>query len=160
MLELTKKYEEIMKEIENEISDEKKFQFVNKKIAEISMLQMEIVNEMVEIVKTKIENMENVQASIEKKVNQIQTSIAGIESDIYEDSFDFEIVCPYCNNEFTADIESKSEIRCPECENVIELDWNAQDGHSGCSGSCSTCSSTCGESFFSDMDEDDEDEDM
>ena len=156
MSDLTKKFQEIMKDIENNISDEKQFEYINKKIAEISMLHMDIIDEMANIIKNKIENIEKVQSSIENKVTKIETSIAGIESDIYEDSFDFEIVCPYCNNEFTADIESKSDIRCPECNNVIELDWNG-DETTGCSGSCSSCGSNCSGSF---LDDDDLDEDF
>ena len=164
MSDLTKRFQEIMKDIENNISDEKQLEYINKKIAEISMLHMDIIDEMANIIKNKIENIEKVQSSIENKVTKIETSIAGIESDIYEDSFDFEIVCPYCNNEFTADIESKSDIRCPECNNVIELDWNG-DETTGCSGSCSSCGSNCGGSFLDDdLDEDfnnhDDDDDM
>lgn len=163
MSDLTKRFQDIMKDIENNISDEQQLQYVNKKITEISMLHMELIDEMADIIKNKIENFEKVQNSMDIKINKIQSSIAGIESDIYEDNYDFEIVCPYCNTEFTADIESKSDIRCPECNNVIELDWNVEE-NSGCSGSCSSCSSKCGESFLDDEDykceEDDEDDDM
>ena len=50
----------------------------------------------------------------------------------------------------------KSDIRCPECNNVIELDWNG-DETTGCSGSCSSCGSNCSGSF---LDDDDLDEDF
>ena len=33
----------------------------------------------------------------------------------------------------------KDEIECPECHNVIELDWNEEH----CSGSCSHCMENC-----------------
>ena len=57
-------------------------------------------------------------------MDEMSTILRNISNDIYEDEDDFEIVCPYCNFEFIADIdESKTEIICPECENVIELDW-------------------------------------
>ena len=78
------------------------------------------------------------------------------EKDIYdEDGFDFEIVCPYCNYEFIIDLdENKSEIECPECKNMIELDWtgNINDEKSGCQGSCHGCIG-CG-------DENEEEDDM
>lgn len=161
MSDLTTRFQEIMKEIENNISNEKEREFINKKITEISMLYMEVFSGMNEVIQTKITNIEKVQSSIETKVNKIETSIAGIENDIYDDGFDFEIICPYCNKEFTADIESKSDIRCPECQNVIELDWNADEG--GCSGSCSTCNSNCGaemlDNFIEEI-EQEEDDDM
>jgi len=154
MSDLTTRFQDIMKDIENNISNEKDLEFINKKITEISMLYMEILSGMNDVIQNKIDNIEKVQSSIEKKVNKIQTSIAGIENDIYDDGYDFEIICPYCNNEFTADIESKSDIRCPECQNVIELDWTGEEG--GCSGSCSSCSSNCG-SMMEDYEDDDED---
>ena len=154
MSDLSTRFQDIMKDIEKNISNEKDLEFINKKITEISMLYMEVLSGMNEVIQNKIENIEKVQNSIETKVNKIETSIAGIESDIYDDGYDFEIICPYCNNEFTADIESKSDIRCPECQNVIELDWNGEE--SGCSGSCS---SNCG-AEMEDFDDEDEDEDM
>ena len=156
MSDLSTRFQDIMKDIENNISNEKDLEYINKKITEISMLYMEVLSGMNEVIQNKIENIEKVQNSIETKVNKIQTSIAGIENDIYDDGYDFEIICPYCNNEFTADIESKSDIKCPECQNVIELDWNGEE--TGCSGSCSSCSSNCG-SVLEDFD-DDEDDDM
>lgn len=157
MSNLTKKFQDIIKDIEKNITDEKQLEYINKKIAEISILHMEVIDEMADIIKNRITNVEQVQSSIENKLNKIQTSIAGIESDIYEDAFDFEIVCPYCNNEFTADIESKTVIRCPECNNVIELDWNGDDlAGNGCSGSCSNCGSKCNNSFL----EEDNNEDL
>ena len=154
MSDLSTRFQDIIKDIENNISNEKDLEFINKKITEISMLYMEVLSGMNEVIQNKIENIEKVQNSIETKVNKIQTSIAGIENDIYDDGYDFEIICPYCNNEFTADIESKSDIRCPECQNVIELDWNGEE--SGCSGSCSSCSSNC-EAEIEDFDDEDDD---
>ena len=73
---------------------------------------------------------------------------------MYEDGFDFEIICPYCNAEFIADVESKSNIKCPECQNTIELDWNGGEEINPCSGHCSSCSSKCGESFFEEFGDD------
>lgn len=157
MSDLSTRFQDIMNDIEKNISNEKDLEFINKKITEISMLYMEVLSGMNKVIQNKIENIEKVQNSIETKVNKIQTSIAGIENDIYDDGYDFEIICPYCNNEFTADIESKSDIRCPECQNVIELDWNGEE--SGCSGSCSSCSSNCG-AEMEEFDDEDEDEDM
>ena len=85
------------------------------------------------------------QQDLESKINKMQKTINRIESDIYlDEGFDFEIVCPYCNNEFIVDMdEDRKEVTCPECENVIELDWTGDlddgfacgpDGCSGCHG--------------------------
>ena len=104
----------------------------------------------------KINELEKMQNELDARMAKMQQVIDHIEKDIYdEDGFDFEIVCPYCNYEFVIDLdENKSEIECPECKNMIELDWtgNIDDEQSGCGGSCHGCHG-CGE-------EDEEDDDM
>ena len=52
-------------------------------------------------------------------------------------------------------MQDKTEIECPECKNIIELDWsgNLDDEDDGCSGHCCGCSG-CGD------DTSDEDDDM
>lgn len=174
MSDITKRFKNIMDDIENNISDVKEREYVNKKLVEISMLHMEIIDNMTDIIKNKIINIENNQKNIESKLNIIQNSVSGIENDIYdEDGYEFEIICPYCNTEFVADVESKTDIKCPECQNIIELDWNGgdicKDEINPCSGHCSRCNNGCGDSSFFDEfgedinfidDENDEDDDM
>ena len=63
----------------------------------------------------------------------------------------------YCNYEFIADVdENKTEIECPECKNMIELDWSGdtEDDMDSCSGNCSGCSG-CDEE---DPEQDDDDD--
>ena len=93
-----------------------------------------------------IKEMEKAQSAIEHKISNIETIVDNIEGDIYEDDeqdedYEFEVVCPYCNYEFSVDMDNieKDEIECPECHNVIELDWNEEH----CSGSCSHCMENC-----------------
>ena len=87
--------------------------------------------------------MEKRQEEIEAKIMKMQGVLDNIEKDIYsEDGFDFEIICPYCNYEFFIDMdENKTEVQCPECDNVIELDWSGdtEENHDSCSGSCHGC---------------------
>lgn len=98
------------------------------------------------------------QQELENKMNKLEYSISRIESDIYlDEEMDFEITCPYCNNEFVVDFdENKTEVTCPECKNVIELDWTGDlDGELSCdSHGCAGCHSCKNEEF------EDEDDDM
>ena len=166
MTNFSEKFQEIIKDIESNIKDEKELEYVNKKITEVSMLHLSVIEELADVIKSKIDNIEKKQNVIESKVNKIEASVTGIENDMYDDGFDFEIICPYCNTEFVADVESKTDIKCPECQNVIELDWNGGEELNPCSGHCSSCGSRCGESFFDEFGEDinfideDSDEDM
>lgn len=124
-------------------------------------LNLEIQKIMEEIAKinNKLDNIEKNQKQIDNKLNVIQKSITGIENDIYDEDYEFEIICPYCNTEFVADITSKSDIKCPECQNIIELDWNNDDENNfGCSGNCSGCNSECGNSWFQQFEEDNGDD--
>ena len=94
------------------------------------------------------------QKNNKEKLVELEGTINNIKSDIYlDDSFDFEIVCPYCESEFVIDADkNKTEVKCPECKNKIELDWsgNLDEDDSGCPGSCGGCTG-CGP-----VDEDDE----
>ena len=122
-------------------------------------IEIQKIMKEIKMLNSKLENIEKNQKQIDDKLNIIQKSITGIENDIYEDDYEFEIICPYCNTEFIADITSKSDIKCPECQNIIELDWNNEDATCGCSGSCSSCSSKCGDSWFQEFEEIDEEDD-
>ncbi len=51
--------------------------------------------------------------------------------------------------------EENTEIECPECHNIIELDWNEEE----CGGCCSGCDG-CEEGHDNEHDEDNNDEDM
>ena len=79
-------------------------------------------------------------------IQELKQRLEDIYEDIYdEEEGDFAIICPYCNYEFDADIdENFEEIRCPECGNAIELDWDGNpddepDLGSGCGENCPHC---------------------
>lgn len=167
MTDFSKRFQLILEDIEKNIKDEKQLEYVNKKITEVSMLHLSVIDELTDVLKNKINNIERKQDVIEKKVSKIESSVSGIENDMYDDGFEFEIICPYCNNEFVADVKSKNEIKCPECQNVIELDWNGGEEMHSCSGHCSGCSSKCGQDFLEEFgdefgfeEQQDEDDDM
>lgn len=167
MSDMNGKYKQIMEDIESNIKDPATLDFVKDKFSELSMLFIDMLDRVTRLTDNKIQELETKQQEILGKINSVQSIVDGIESDIYEeddDNYEFEIVCPYCNYEFTTDIEdeSKEEIQCPECHNTIELDWNLEEELGGCSGSCSHCASGCvaeDEEEYNRKDKDD-DEDM
>lgn len=147
MSELSKKYLEIMNEIDTKITDEKELIFIKNKLSEISIIFMDIIDRMSGIMEDKIVDIENSQVTIEKRLSKLQETIDYIEKDIYDDYSETEIVCPYCNKDFFAEIgdDNISEIQCPECHNIIELDMDSNDiehelyGNTDCGGSCGGC---------------------
>lgn len=141
MATLGEKYLKIVNDIKAHISDEEERKYVVDKLQDISALYTDILETIANIGTKKFEMYENNQNEIEKQIGKLKETVDLIKSDIYEeDGYDFEIVCPYCNHEFVADIESelKEEVECPECHNIIELDWS-EDEDSVCSGCCSEC---------------------
>ena len=78
----------------------------------------------------RIDDLEESQKKLKKKFDKMYETLQLIKKDIYEDEdYDFEIVCPYCSHEFVASLEDelKEEIECPECHNIIELDWDGEE---------------------------------
>ena len=101
------------------------------------------LNEQIENLLKEMKEIKENQKEMTEKMSKMQQVIDHIESDIYADEgFDFEIVCPYCEHEFVIDAdENKDEIECPECKNIIELDWSGdiEEHEDGCSGHCCGC---------------------
>ena len=157
MADLKKKYNEIIKNLEENIENKKDLEYAKKQVNILANAFLDEMEEMEKLTETKFEELYKKQDKIEEKMAYLEKTLDGIEKDIYDvdDNYDLEIVCPYCNYEFILDEEStqKSEIECPECNNVIEIDWDGESLEGGCSGHCSSCSEQCGE-------EQEEDDDM
>lgn len=156
MADITNKCKEIIENLENSIKDANDLEFAKQQV--FSLLE------------AFLEEVENIQETAEKRVekliqnqSELDRRLATIEKDIYEEDGDFEIVCPYCNNEFVVESdELKEEIICPECNNTIELDLSEEHECSCCHGDCEDdchCDDECDCEDCDDY-EDDDDEDM
>ena len=163
MSEIGIEYKRIMEEIEKTISNEEERKFVKSKLAELSISFIDIIDRITKATDMKIKEIERNQDNIEKKMSSIEAIVDNIENDIYEDGdsdedYEFEVVCPYCNYEFSVDMDNveKDEVECPECHNVIELDWSC-DGEcdSDCEDGCDSCSG-CGHHHDTDQDLEDD----
>lgn len=148
MSELNDEYNKIIEDIEKKITNPQDQKYIKEKISDMSMIFVKLMDKLTDSMEEKLEEIQDSQMILEKRLSKIEQSVGEIENDIYdEEDFELQIVCPYCNYEFTIDIGSGKEIKCPECENIIELDWDEEyEGlgdneldFSGCSGSCSSC---------------------
>ncbi len=157
---LKNEYKSFLDDIEKNIKNKEDLAYIKGRFASFLDVMLEQMDYIMDYKKEEIEQLESTQKQIEEKMAKMQQVIDNIEKDIYsEDGFDFEIVCPYCDYEFIIDLdENKTEIECPECQNIIELDWTGdideenQGKQYGCNGSCHGCSGC--------EDENDEDDDM
>ena len=170
MSDIKGKYKKILEDLENNIKNPEDLIYIKEKVIELTTIFMDIIDRLTVLTDARIKEIEARQEEINSKIESVQSMVDEIEGDIYEDedSYEFEIVCPYCNHEFTTDIadEEKDEIKCPKCNNIIELDWNQEE--SACDGNCSHCYGEVAEDEqeYTSKDEDDdkddknEDEDM
>ena len=142
MSDIKGKYKKILEDLENNIKDPQDLLYTKEKFMELSLLFMDIIDRLTILTDARIKEIEDKLTEIDNYICSVLSIVDEIEGDIYEDdeNYEFEIVCPYCNYEFTTDIadEEKEEIKCPKCNNIIELDWNSEDEYS-CDGNCSHC---------------------
>ncbi|MBR1802558.1 MAG: hypothetical protein IJ777_01070 [Clostridia bacterium] len=147
MSDLNNRYQAILKELEQNIQNEEELQFVKDKFNDLSMMFMDVIDRLTALTDMRIKSIEKTQQEMEHRMEKVQRAVDDIQSDIYEDeeNYEFEITCPYCNHQFTTDIDAEfnTEVECPECHNTIELDWNDEE-EIGCGSNCSHCASPCG----------------
>ena len=156
MADLKKKYNEVIKNLEQNIENQKDLEYAKKQLNVLANAFLDEMEKLMKMAETKMAGLEKKQKEIEGKMAYLETALNGIEKDIYDvdDNYDLEIVCPYCDYVFMLDEEStqKNEIECPECNNIIEIDWDADCLDGGCSGHCSSCNEQCGENEEEDDD--------
>lgn len=142
MAKLREEYNNFLKDVEKNLKNKEDLEYVK---VRFSMFVDKVIDEMdmlVDYKTQKINEIEQKQKEIDDKMSKMQQIIDNIEKDIYsEEGFDFEIICPYCDNKFVIDVdEDKTEVECPVCNNIIELDWSGEvEEDIGCNGSCSDC---------------------
>lgn len=151
-------FAKILEDLEREITDPKDLEIAKNKLLELSMMFIDITNRT-------IENNSQYEV-LSSKIDKIQKSLKKIESDIYidedeeddeydengdqmhdnelninyDEDYEFEIKCPYCNYEFVVgqNADLKETIECPKCHKEIELDWDDY-----CDGECNHCENIC-----------------
>ncbi len=143
---LKNEYKSFLDDIEKNVKNKEDLAYVKGRFASFVDVILDQMDYIIDYKTEEMAKLEDTQNKINAKMNQMQQVIDNIEKDIYaEDGFDFEIVCPYCNYEFIIDVdENKTEIECPECQNIIELDWSGdvdseEQEQGGCQGNCGGC---------------------
>ena len=115
---IQKKYQEIIKGLERNIEDQKELEYVKEQFSDFTVYFLNIINNMQNNYEKRISNIENKFQKVEDKLNYI-------EKELFDEMENLETVnCPYCDYSFMMEVdEQKEEIECPECGNLIELDW-------------------------------------
>lgn len=158
MSKFKNEYKSFLDDIEKNIKNPDDLNYIKERFAKFMDVVIGKMDQVLDFKNQELDHLLEMQKGLENRMDKMQRIIDNIEKDIYSDEgFDFEIICPYCNYEFIADVdENKTEIECPECKNMIELDWSGdtEDDMNSCSGNCSGCSG-CDEE---DPEQDDDDD--
>lgn len=141
--DLTREMTKFVNDMADNIKDPETLLYFKERVNDFFEVIVKEIEEIMKYKEDEIDELEKRQKEADKRLDEISATMKSIYKDIYDEGEDFEIICPYCNYEFDAEIdENRTEITCPECQNVIELDWNGNpddDEQSGCGGSCSNC---------------------
>jgi len=122
--DLKKEMMSFVKALEDNIKDDKELQCMKEKTAHLFEKFADELEKVFKYKEDEIKLIEQRQQQADDKLEEMDLMIKTISKDLYEEYEDFEIVCPYCNFDFDLEVdETISEIICPECQNVIELDW-------------------------------------
>ena len=132
--EIGNEMKSFVKDLKKNISNKEELKTVLERTETLFDSIFNELNKYVDEEERKIKELKNKQKKQDKRMDEIETrieyldeNIDNIFKDIYEEEDgDFKIRCPYCNYEFSADIDEHDvEIPCPECNNPIELDWSS-----------------------------------
>ena len=160
MSEFKKEFKAFFDDIEKNVTNPQDLEYIKGRATDLFGVLLEDMERIANYKDEKLDLLLEKQHNIELKMNKMENIMDRIENDMYFDDeedddiegYDFEITCPYCNNDFIISAnEDNQEIVCPNCNNEIELDWmgDLDDGCGCCGGHCHDCEDDC-----------DEDEDM
>lgn len=155
MSNLNVQFKKVLDDLEKNIQNKEDLEYIKVQIFNLYNMFFDEVNRMEEMSATRMETLAQSQAVLQERVEKLENQLKSMEKELYiDEESDFAITCPYCNAEFVVDYdELKNEVQCPECNNIIELDWGDDcEEQDGCCGhGCSHCGHD---------DEDDDEEDM
>lgn len=161
MANIKNKLNEILQDLEKNIKNKEDLEYIKSQIYNVSILFLDELDKLAELNLDRLNVMIDREKELGKRIGAMEKVISNIEKEMYiSPECDFEIICPYCNEEFVEDFSDgmKSEVRCPECDNIIELDWHEDDG-CGC-GCEHDCHDGCEDCDDEDEEYEDEEDDM
>lgn len=124
---ISKKYKEIIKNLEENIDSKRDLEYAKKQISDLTVLYIDELSKIEEKLENKVKKVESRVDDLEENMRKIEEEVCDEFED--ESMLDLEpITCPYCDFKFMIEFDSSNtEIKCPECDNIIELDWDEGD---------------------------------
>jgi hypothetical protein len=145
MSNLNAKFKKILEDLEQNIQNKEDLEYIKVQIFNLYNMFFDEINKIEDNTTIRMEAIAVAQAALQEKVEKLENEMKAMEKELYiDEESDFSITCPYCNNEFFVECEDlKDEVECPECNNIIELDWGDECGcgceDEECGHDCSHC---------------------
>lgn len=119
---LNKKFKEVINNLEDNIENRNDLNYAKSQITELTMLYLDELEKIESVYKQRL-------LIFEQRLNGLEHQMQRLDNEIFQAEMDEEtdlepIKCPYCNSNFFIEFDdTKKEISCPDCKNIIELDW-------------------------------------
>ncbi len=121
-------YRRIIETLENTIKDEKKLNLAKEQLDTMVQSIVDDCNLMIDKYDEKIAFIEKTNTKNEEKLKELERKINDFEKMIELEEYDIFITCPYCGFEFQTEYDDEiKEIPCPECQEIIEIDWDEDE---------------------------------
>lgn len=159
MANLKKRFKEILEDLDKNIKNKEDLEYIKTQVYNISLLFLDEMDKIAELNLGKLNVMLEREKELARKITNMEKIISNIEKQVFiSEESDYEIVCPYCNALFITDMSKleNEEIKCPECGNNIELDWEEECCGHDCGGHCGECEDCNGEEGLDDYDDDED----
>ena len=116
---LGKKFKEVIANLEKQIQNKEELEYVKKQVTELTMSYLNELEKLEQTYDLKVANCVERIDDLEKSLDELNQKIEHEEIDVEP------ITCPYCNSKFLIEFDNRQkEIKCPDCRNIIELDWD------------------------------------
>lgn len=117
---LNNKFKEVIKNLEENIENKKDLMLAKTQITDLTMEYLDELEKMETKYKQKI-------AMFENRLEGLEVAMQRLDEMFHEEDEETDlepIKCPYCNTNFFIEFDNtKKEVKCPDCKNIIELDW-------------------------------------
>ena len=127
MLEdLKKEMQGFLKDVKENVKNKEELIYIETRASKLFEVMLDEINKIIDFKEEKLNAIIKKQEIEGQKLEELKERLDNVYEDIYEEDGDnFLINCPYCGSEFDAEVDEEcTEIKCPECQNLIELDWN------------------------------------
>ncbi|MBR3133353.1 MAG: hypothetical protein IKG42_04740 [Clostridia bacterium] len=128
MSKFEEQYQKIIKTLENNIKDEEKLGLAKYQLDKMIQSIVDDFSDVLDRYDEKIEFIEKNNIKNNERLRELEEKLESFEKMIELEDYDIFVTCPYCGFEFQTEYdETITEIPCPSCQELIEIDWDEEE---------------------------------